>query len=156
MDDVWALVVGVFFVGCLAAVPVSVFVLDRVRERARTRAQQPRAGGIYSMAGESGEYKIAKVLVVDPDGVHVRIYAGTLSTRPTKVNPADLRLGGDDAGIGHLPISHRMFASGKPQLLTVDPVRPEELDGYDMWKEASGMIWDGIHRAIRPGRRSTP
>ena len=45
-----------------------------------------------------------------------------------------------------------MFANGEPQLIAVDAVRPEELDGYDMWKEAGGNVW-GETGAIRPGRR---
>jgi hypothetical protein len=147
MDDLWGVAVLVFFVGCLAALPISLVVLDRVPERAR----QPRTGGIYSV-GKAGDYQIAKVLVVDPSAVHVRIYAGTRSMRPTKVNPADLRLGGDDPGIGHLPITHAVFATSQPQLITVDAVLPEELDGYDMWKEAGGNVWGDEHRAIRPGR----
>jgi len=148
MDDPWALAVGVFFVGCLAALPVSLVVRDRVRERWR----RPRAGGIYSMTGETGEYRFAKVLFVDPSAVHVRVYAGGMSQRPTRVKPADLRLGGDDPGIGHLPVTHAVFAAGKPQLITTDAVRPEELDGYDMWKEAGGNVWGDEHRATRPGR----
>ena len=147
MDDLWGVGVLVFFVGCLAALPISLAVLNRVRARAR----QPKAGGIYSV-GKAGHYQIAKALVVDPSAVHVRIYAGTRSTRPTKVNPSDLRLGGDEPGIGHLPITHAVFAASEPQLITVDEVLPEELDGYDMWKEAGGNVWGDEHRAIRPGR----
>jgi hypothetical protein len=95
MDGVWEVAVGVLFLGGLTAVPASVFVCDRIRGRARERARQPRAGGIYSI-GNNAEYKIVKVLVVDPGAVHERIYAGTMSTRPTSVNPGDLRLGGDE------------------------------------------------------------
>jgi hypothetical protein len=146
--DPWDIALVAFFFGCLAALPVSVVVRDRLRARRR----QPRTGGIFSMTDGKGEYKIAKVLVVDPSAVHVRIYAGGMSRRPTRVKPGDLRLGGDDPGIGHLPVTHAVFAKGNPQLIAMDAVLPEELDGYDMWKEAGGNVWGEEHRPIRPGR----
>lgn len=72
-----------------------------------------RAGGLYSVDDGEGWYRIAKVLVVENDGVHVRLYKNKFKTRPTSVEFASLSLGSihdkDGFGMGHLPLIHRAF-----------------------------------------------
>src|SRR5262245_28419336 len=106
---------------------------------------QATAGGLYSVAASGGRYGVAKVLRLSPGVVHVRVCQGRSDARPASVEPARLQLGrfGDpEPGVGHLPVSPRVFASWKPQLLAVVEAAESELDGYHEWKSAEGGIWD--------------
>jgi hypothetical protein len=108
-------------------------------------AEELRAGGIYSIASGDGRFGVVKVLVVDPNAVHVRSYSGKWSTRPASVNTAELRLGTihePDPGMGHLPLSRRVFAAWAPKLVATADVTDEELEGYREWKQAGGSVWD--------------
>ncbi len=101
-----------------------------------------KVGGLYSVKDGETRFKIAKVLVVDKDAVHIRLYKNTFATRPDKVEPSILSLGSikdkDGFGIGHLPLMPQVFAAGEPMLLMETEVTPQELEGYKMWKEGGG------------------
>lgn len=103
------------------------------------------AGDLYSVANGNGTFGIVKILVVEPDAVHVRIYKQKFLTRPASVDPHSLTLGSindkDGMGIGHLPLSRATFASWQPILLCHDTVTEEELDGYRLWKAGSGKTF---------------
>lgn len=104
----------------------------------------PIEGGLYVIASENC-YKIVKVLKVEKDIVHVRIYKNRFEKVPGRVDPITLDLGTihdkDGFGIGHTPTSRRAFASWNPQFLQHGLVEPDELDGYNEWKEAGGGVW---------------
>ena len=101
-----------------------------------------RVGGVYSIDSGEGDFRVAKILALDPGVIGVRIYKQKFATRPTTVEPSSLTLGSihdrDGFGMGHLPIDEREFAAWKPQLLLVQDVTGEELDGYREWKSQSG------------------
>jgi hypothetical protein len=102
-------------------------------------------GGIYSILSDSekGTYGLVKVLKVGPGAVHVRLYGGEYSARPSSVNPAELKVGTiQEGGMGHLPLSARVFAAWKPVLITTASVGAAELDGYEEWKKGGGGLWD--------------
>jgi hypothetical protein len=115
----------------------------------------PVAGGLYSTARDTnGNFGVVKVLVVDDEAVHVRLYAESWPDRPASVDPDALTLGqlkrlpdgtwgppDGPMGIGHLPISHANFAAWQPRLIATYPVSDDELDGYKDWKEAGGGVW---------------
>jgi hypothetical protein len=99
------------------------------------------AGGLYSVVTKPGEHGILKVLKVEPDVVHVRLYKGRWPSRPTHIDPAALTTGtvdDEDGGIGHVPLALRIFDAMQPRLLLVAEVTPQELDGYEEWKKAGG------------------
>src|SRR5690349_15283650 len=48
----------------------------------------PRPGDLYSVEGEGKNYKVAKVLVVDSDAVHIRLYKNSFAERPSNVDPS--------------------------------------------------------------------
>ena len=52
----------------------------------------PRPGDLYSVEGEAKNYKVAKVLVVDSDAVHIRLYKNSFMERPSNVDPSTLSL----------------------------------------------------------------
>ena len=104
-----------------------------------------RIGGIYSINDGSNSFGIVKILAVDGDAVHLKIYKNRFSARPATVDLSSLSLGSvDDAdgfGMGHLPKSRQGFLEWEPMLLTGSLVTEEELEGYTIWKEAGGGVW---------------
>jgi hypothetical protein len=104
-----------------------------------------QAGGIYSVADEKG-FRVAKILVIDADAIHVRVYKNLFTTRPSEVDEADLTLGTiydkDGFGIGHLPLSKEQFSAWGPVFIKRSSVSKDELDGYEEWKESHGGVWD--------------
>jgi hypothetical protein len=103
-------------------------------------------GAYYSIIdGET--FSIAKVLKLEPEIVHVRIYKQHFQQRPRSIDPAALTLGTihdkDGFGMGHLPLRLPTFLNSEPIFLTHAEVKPEELSGYNLWKEtADGGVWE--------------
>ncbi len=103
-------------------------------------------GGYYSIA--DGEvFSIAKILKLESDKVHVRIYKQHFSERPRSIDPSLLTLGTihdkDGFGMGHLPLRLAAFKNRDPMFLTHSAVEPAELGGYELWKESGGEgVWE--------------
>jgi len=97
----------------------------------------PLVGGLYGSRTADGTFRVVKVLVVDEAAVHVRIYAERFASMPTGISSAELSLGSLSSpggfGIGHAPLSLEGFLREARTLLTIEPVREEELDGYRIW-----------------------
>ena len=97
-------------------------------------------GGYYSIAFGEG-FGIAKILKLKPDKVHVRIYKQRFSPRPRSIDLHSLTLGTihdkDGFGMGHLPLLLATFQQWEPAFLTYSEVKPEELEGYEVWKSSS-------------------
>jgi len=105
----------------------------------------PIEGGLYIIKSKSG-FGILKVLRVEDDVVHIRVYKNKYEKVPARVDTATLTLGTihdkDGFGIGHQPTKLATFVSWEPQFLQHSLVEPEELEGYDYWKEAGGGVWE--------------
>ena len=101
-----------------------------------------KEGALYSVNDGEGSYRIAKILVVDPEVVHVRLYKNKWKRRPTRIDVSALSLGSvhdsDGFGMGHLPLSREAFLAWQPSFLEAGKAAKDELDGYEMWKEANG------------------
>lgn len=107
-------------------------------------------GDLCSVRSGEDDYIVAKILKLEPGVVHVRTYAKKYPERPTEVPDEDLYLGtvfDDHFGLGHLPLDADAFEHWKPELIRHTEVEPEELEGYEMWREAanegSGGVWGG-------------
>ena len=103
-------------------------------------------GAYYSII-DGDEFSIAKVLKLDPEIVHVRIYKEHFPQRPRSIDPAALTLGTihdkDGFGMGHLPLRLATFTDREPMFLTHAEVTPKELEGYTFWKEsADGSVFE--------------
>lgn len=98
-------------------------------------------GGYYSVV-DGERFSIAKVLKLEPDKVHVRIYQQHFPERPSSIDPNLLTLGAgldwDNLGIGHLPLRLDTFMRYRPMFLTYIEVQPNELNGYNLWKKTAG------------------
>lgn len=105
-----------------------------------------REGGYYSFL-DGQQFSIAKVLKLDPDIVHVRIYKQHFLERPIKLDLSLLTLGtihdSDGFGMGHLPLRRETFYRREPVFVAESPVTASELNGYEFWKEAGGEgVWE--------------
>jgi|HubBroStandDraft_4_1064222.scaffolds.fasta_scaffold176865_1 hypothetical protein len=124
---------------------ISFALLISACSRANSVSNELRAGGLYSTEDGEGHFSVVKILVLEPDAVHIRIYKQRFPSRPASVDPASLTLGkfGDKDGfsIGHLPLSRRSFASWQPVFISQQSVSDGELEGYRTWKEAKGGIF---------------
>jgi hypothetical protein len=105
-------------------------------------------GDLYSVRSGDGRYSVAKILKLEEGVVHLRIYANRYPERPLEVRDEDLTLGtvfDEEFGLGHLPFDAAAFETWEPQLLRHGTVEEEELEGYQMWREAedegAGGVW---------------
>lgn len=107
-----------------------------------SQAPSLKQGALYTVDDGEGFFRVAKVLVLDEHGVHVRLYKNKWKERPATVDVSILSLGGvddpDGFGMGHLPLSKNAFAEWRPVLVQDGTVAKDELDGYEMWKEGGG------------------
>jgi|SRR3990172_4245945 len=105
-------------------------------------APQPQIGGLYSVDDGEGWFRIAKVLVIDKQGVHVRLFKNRWKDRPISVDVSTLSLGTihdkDGFGMGHLPLTKSAFQAWRPVLIKITNVADSELDGYKEWLRSGG------------------
>lgn len=104
-------------------------------------------GGLYSTPDEHGTYSVFKILKLDDDGVHVRVYSNQFASHPASVDESELYMVGMDRkpgqsfGVGHLPLSRGSFSTWKPRFIKTVPVKKEELAGYEEWKKGGGSYF---------------
>ena len=112
---------------------------------ARTIPARLATGDLCSIKSGDG-FAIVKVLSVDRDVVHVRIYKEKFSQRPTCIDPNRLSLGAiddpDGFGVGHLPLSRGTFGSWMPIYIQNDPATDDELVWVSEWQKSKGGVWN--------------
>jgi hypothetical protein len=110
-----------------------------------TQLSDLREGGLYSLNEGDGAFRVAKILVLEPNVVHIRVYKERFNALPQDVDPAQLTLGSmrdpDGFGMGHLPMAPNAFLASRPVFLRQETVTPEELEGYEVWKDAGGGVF---------------
>jgi hypothetical protein len=103
------------------------------------------SGELYSVDATGWGIRVAKVLAAEPGAVHIRLYKEHWPARPTAINARELTLGKpkdpDGFGVGHLPLRDDTFTAWGPVLIGREAVTNEELEGYQMWKEAKGGLF---------------
>ena len=110
-------------------------------------AQSQLFEGAYYSLIDGDRFSVAKVLKLEPDKVHIRVYQQHFAERPRSIDPRALTLGTildrDDLGISHLPLRLETFMRREPLFLTYIEVQPNELHGYNLWKEtARGAVFE--------------
>jgi hypothetical protein len=107
-----------------------------------SQAPSLKQGALYTVDDGEGFFRVAKVLVLDEQGVHIRLYKNKWKERPAAIDVSTLSLGGvhdpDGFGLGHLPLSRNAFAAWRPVFVQDGTVAKDELDGYERWKEGGG------------------
>jgi hypothetical protein len=72
------------------------------------------------------------------------MYSNQFDSIPDSIDETFLYMAGIDRepherlGMGHAPISHQSFSTWGAVFVQQSSVTPEELEGYEMWKEGSG------------------
>lgn len=104
------------------------------------------AGGLYSVEWEDW-FRVVKVLAVDGDVVHLRIYRNKFETRPADVEISVLTWDIDmndlsSVGIGHLPVALEGFLEDAPVFIKTDAVTPEEIEPVNNWRYEPEDIWN--------------
>ena len=111
----------------------------------RKSSAKLEVGGLYSINNGDGRFGVAKLLAYGDGICHVRIYAQKFESRPTTIEVSTLSLGKIDdpngGGLGHLPLRKAGFLAWQPMLIAKTTITPDELDGYNMWKEAGGGVF---------------
>ena len=73
------------------------------------------------------------------------VYKEKFKWRPDRADTTHLSLGtihdSDGFGVGHLPLLEGEFGLWEPVIIRREEVSVEELDGYDIWKESRGGVW---------------
>jgi hypothetical protein len=101
-------------------------------------------GGLYSTPNDDGTFSVIKVLKLDDQGVHVRVYSNRFREQPSSVDEGSLYMVGmkrnanEGLGLGHLPLSRSSFAGWHARFIKRVEVKPEELEGYKEWLDAKG------------------
>lgn len=127
-------------------------MLERLRARlfgkpiAATPAEpiQWQEGGLYVTEQEDGRFVPLKILKLDAQGVHVRVYSNMYPEPPAHIDESTLYMAGmerpDDVpmGMGHLPISTASFSGWEARFVQPSTVAAEELEGYEVWRDAEG------------------
>ncbi|MFL5766009.1 MAG: hypothetical protein ACJ77K_18840 [Bacteroidia bacterium] len=97
-----------------------------------------RAGSICTVEDGDGKFGVVKVLVINDNEAHVKIYKNKYDSRPAKVDLSTLSLGNindpDGFGIGHVPLERAGFDKWNPVEIAFEKVSDDELEGYNMWK----------------------
>jgi hypothetical protein len=101
-------------------------------------------GGLYYTRRKDGSYSVLKILKIDDQGVHVRLYSNQFAEPPKKVDETTLHMAGlhqkpnENLGIGHMPISKKSFVTWHATFVQQCTVSEEELDGYKVWLDDKG------------------
>ena len=96
------------------------------------------SGRSLHRAVRCGRVPRRQILAIGDGIVHIRLFADRFGERPFQVDPAQLDQGPTDRyfGIRHLPTSVETFATWRPGAVGHEDVRADELDGYEIWREA--------------------
>ena len=101
-------------------------------------------GGLYAVPREAGAWTVLKILALDDVGVHVRTDSNVFPALPQAVDEAALYMqalhesDGGPLAMGHMPISHASFAGWGARFVQPSTVTPDELEGFEIWREAQG------------------
>src|SRR4051812_38139134 len=90
-----------------------------------------RAGSICIVENGDGKFGVVKVLVIEDEIIHVKIYKNTYNKRPSKIDIKTLSVGSmydkDGFGVGHAPLAKKGFYDWKPVEVNFEPVTKEDL-----------------------------
>jgi len=118
----------------LFALFASVFYIAGCKEK----TDSIRAGSLCTVEASQGKFGVIKVLVIDEQEVHIKIYKNKYSQRPNVIAPKELSMGSitdkEGFGIGHIPLDREGFDKSNPIVIGFEGVTKDELAGYEIWK----------------------
>jgi hypothetical protein len=100
---------------------------------------QIRPGSICTIEDGEGKFGIVKVLVINSEEAHLKIYKNKYAQRPAQVDISTLSLGSINDkeggfGIGHIPLEREGFDNWKPVAVAFEELTEDDLAGYEIWK----------------------
>jgi hypothetical protein len=117
---------------------LSIFILALSFFSCGKKTNDIKAGSICTIEDGEGKYGVVKVLVINEEEAHVKIYKNKYDKRPAQVDLKTLSLGSitdpDGFGIGHVPLERKGFDNWKPEEVAFEEVSKDELEGYELWK----------------------
>ena len=90
-----------------------------------------KTGGIYATRNDEGKYSLSKILVLEDEAIHIRLYNEEFDEIPKSVSSDDLTF-----LLGHAPMARKGFLSDDPKFVTLESVSDSELAGYRMYIDA--------------------
>ncbi len=99
---------------------------------------------LMTVKADTDGYAAAKLVHVDRNAVHLRVYSDRWTIPPDDIDPWSLRLDRMDEpvpGVGHIPLSHAAFAGWQPAFDRLVVIGPSELGGYRTWLESGGGVF---------------
>ncbi|CAF0959257.1 unnamed protein product [Adineta ricciae] len=95
-------------------------------------------GDICTVENGDGKFSVVKILVMNDEKVHVRLYDHTYDQRPVDIKSSMLTTSSiaeenNDFGVGHLLISQEGFDNWKPIAVKREEVTQDDLSGYFVW-----------------------
>lgn len=116
-----------------------IFILVLIQDRG-TKPKKIKVGSICSVDDGDGKFGIVKILVIEAEIIHVKMYKNKYAERPVAIDINTLSIGSvyDEAGFGvdHQPIDRKAFDSWKPIVIAFEEVTDDDLEGYEIWKTA--------------------
>ncbi|WP_369935357.1 hypothetical protein [Xanthomonas tesorieronis] len=91
-------------------------LFGRASAASSANANQWQEGGLYVTEQEHGRFVPLKILKLDAQGVHVRVYSNVYPQPPAHIDESTLYMAGMERpndvpmGMGHLPISIASFS----------------------------------------------
>lgn len=100
-------------------------------------------GSICTVKDTTGQYRVAKVLVLDDDMVHIMLFKKRYPQRPATIGPDDLELrdesdsAAQEGPLGELHVAlmrEQFMTAWQPVVVAFEKVVDEDLEGYKLWK----------------------
>ena len=96
-----------------------------------------KTGDICTIDAGNGKYGIIKILSIEPERIHIKLFANRFIVRPEKIDIADLyMLSVDDEAANcaeHLPMDKGNFTKLDAQTVGSQSITREEANNYLTW-----------------------
>lgn len=96
-------------------------------------------GDLCAVDWGEDDYRVVKILAIEDGIVHVLLYPDKFVDRPFAFDPAEVEAAAlihRSFGIPHMPVSAEDFATWLPGIVGHEAASAEELEGYELWREA--------------------
>ncbi|MEO7310815.1 MAG: hypothetical protein ABIX01_10490 [Chitinophagaceae bacterium] len=120
---------------------VAVFILIAAACTSIRKKPALLTGDICTIDEGHGLFGVVKVLAIDNDRIHVKMYTNKFYSRPEMIDATTLSMevtedDPETPGIPHLPYVKVDFHALKPEVEATEAVYAEELEPYRIWKRS--------------------
>lgn len=104
----------------------------------KSQTDNIKAGSICTVETGKGKFGVVKILVINEEEAHIKVYRNKYSERPVAVDIKELSMGSmadkNGFGIGHIPLDRKGFDNSNPVIVGFEEVTKADLTGYEIWK----------------------